>query len=133
MKTLCSWRPRSLTLATALVVCATATARAGTLGASVAVPIAPDTSQIVAVDLTGAGRDDLVTTIPERGLIGILVARADGTFGNLPALSVAYGGQIGAADFTGDGRNDLVYVQATPVSAPAGTALSVFPGHGDGT
>jgi hypothetical protein len=86
--------------------------------------------EVVAADLDGDGRVDLVVRNDDRrsGGITVLMGNGDGTF----RAAVDYGAGGGAswmalADFDGDGRLDIV------VSRPNRVDLSFLAGKGDGT
>jgi hypothetical protein len=79
---------------------------------------------IVAADLNRDGRPDLLTANISSGSVSVLLNRGAGRFERLPDLVVNGASRATAADLDGDSELDLVV---------AGTALSIFPGRGDGT
>jgi hypothetical protein len=68
------------------------------------------------------------TTIGGRDLTGILLARGDGTFTNMPALAAVGALEIG--DFNRDQIPDLLVASSLSTNS---TQLKVFIGSGDGT
>lgn len=102
--------------------------------------------QYVTADFNGDGKLDLATLNGD-GSVSVLLGNGDGTF-QPPAIlnpslaailnltgtvSVTTLG-IATGDFNGDGKLDIaVYNGASGSSSGSGSALSVFPGFGDGT
>ena len=86
---------------------------------------------LVAADLTGDGRTDLVSSDASSSGVSVLLGHGDGTF----QLADQYGlgtpdasvrnYDIVAGDFNGDGRNDLAVLN--------GNEVDVLLGNGDGT
>jgi hypothetical protein len=88
-----------------------------------------DVSSVLARDLTGAGRLDLVTTNIATDTVSVLRGRGDGTFG--PATNYPVGGSspqtVAAGRLRPGGPLDLVTANRF------GDSVSVLPGAGDGT
>jgi hypothetical protein len=94
----------------------------------------PPVGSLVAADLTGNGRMDLLSTeeqnddLSKRG-IHVLLNRGGGTFGETKFVSVGREvTQLVVADFDGDGRPDLAFLNQAD-----STDLNIFRGNGDGT
>ena len=93
-------------------------------------------SYLVAVDLTGDGNLDLVTTNGDLDSISVLLGNANGTFQPAVQYSVSYPPeQLATGDFRNNGDVDLVVVNNTCSSSPCTTAgsVSVLLGNGNGT
>jgi len=99
-------------------------------------------SPIVAADLNGDGKPDLIVSGTLDGFNGAAILLNNGTGGFNPSASYTAGGwqyaPIDVADFNGDGKKDLILVSGCPQyplmdnNCPDGT-LTVLLGNGDGT
>jgi FG-GAP-like repeat/FG-GAP repeat len=80
---------------------------------------------VVAGDLNGDGRNDMVAAGPGGTVVYVRLANADGTFQSPVAYNVGASGQpIALADVNGDGHLDIV---------SGGSSAAVILGNGDGT
>jgi hypothetical protein len=125
----------------------------GTFAPPVSYPAGAVAYEVVAVDLDGDGKPDLVATDQEGNEIRVLLNQGDGTFATPVTYAVgAKPSGLTAADLNADGRPDLVVVSgeqdgasvlfqqesgifATAVSYPTGggaTAVVVADLNGDG-
>jgi hypothetical protein len=84
-------------------------------------------SRVVAADVNGDGKPDLIVSSGQGDSFGILLGNGDGTFQpQRNILTYFYTCAIDVSDVNGDGRPDLVL-------AATGGFLSIFLGNGDGT
>lgn len=94
-------------------------------------PVGAGASAITAVDLNGDGRADLAVARQSSGSAGavdVLLANADGSFGNAKSSPVGMGPvALDFGDFNKDGKRDLVVANASS------NEVSVLLGKGDGT
>ncbi len=94
-------------------------------------PVGGGASAITAVDLNGDGRADLAVARQSTGSAGavdVLLAKADGSFGNPMSAPVGMGPvALDFGDFNKDGKRDLV------VANTSSNEVSVLLGKGDGT
>lgn len=94
--------------------------------------------QLVAVDLNGDGRDDLIAASwvssssgpSVSGHISVLLANPDGSFSPALLTNTESPIQFIVQDFNGDGIPDIVLLSS---SSTANDSISVFIGKGDGT
>jgi hypothetical protein len=87
---------------------------------------------VVAADLNGDGKPDLVSCNNGDGTISVLIGNGDGTFQAPVAYSVGkYPGSVAAADFNGDGKLDLAVTDSG--AADTSKQISILLGNGDGT
>ena len=103
------------------------TARAGCIpvyGQIELVPGLGGPSRLVAADLNGDGRPDLVAVVGDR----LVSAINDGLGRFLPPVTIAEGsGRFVVADFDGDGKPDVAFANVTAY------ATEIYSGIGDGT
>ncbi|MFT4046793.1 MAG: VCBS repeat-containing protein [Solimonas sp.] len=84
---------------------------------------------VVAADLNGDGKQDLIVADSNDDSVGVLLGKGDGTFGprtDFPAGRNPHG--VVVADFDKDGRLDVAIANNVP-----GGAVNVLLGKGDGT
>src|SRR5579864_6198422 len=91
---------------------------------------------VVAADVNGDGKLDVIVANSVSGTVGVLLGNGDGTF--LPVVLYSSGGlraeSIVAADLNGDGKLDLVVASCVPSGSNCGSGLvGVLLGNGDGT
>lgn len=97
-----------------------------TMDLPIDIPIAEDTTSLIGTpDLNGDGLADVLTEIPARRLIGVLLSKGDGTFRNVPGPSSEGLFRLTPADANGDGAIDLVGF--------SGRQLVTLAGKNDGT
>jgi len=97
------------------------------------------TTSVVAGDVNGDGKLDLVVTNAGSNTVGVLLGHGDGTFA--PAVTFDSGGNFpelaAIADVNGDGRPDIVVVDCSNRFAGCGGGengtATVLLGNGDGT
>jgi hypothetical protein len=84
-------------------------------------------SQVVAADVNGDGKPDLVVANLSGTMVTVLTGNGDGTYTALPSFGTNYDGITGVAvgDFNGDGKLDIATAN--------GSSVGVFLGNGDGT
>ena len=85
---------------------------------------------VVAADLNGDGKVDLVVASSYADALSVFLGNGDGSFGPellLPSISI--GSAVAVADFNGDGKPDIVTVE----NSSTGGAVRLFLGNGDGT
>ncbi|MDC3962257.1 FG-GAP repeat domain-containing protein [Polyangium jinanense] len=93
------------------------------------VAMASANGDVVAPDLDGDGKLDLVTVHRNSGQVSVRLGLGDGTFG--PLVQYTVGGEsaaVSAADLNGDGKTDIAFLG----SSITGT-LQVMLNQGDGT
>lgn len=96
----------------------------GTFQAHVDYPTQADVVYLVAVDINGDGKKDLIASTGP-----IFLGNGDGTFKSAGNFDFAAGGSaIVAGDFNGDGKLDLV-----PTGGTFTSLTNLLPGKGDGT
>ncbi len=91
---------------------------------------APFTHSVAVADLTGDGKQDIITANYSAGTVSVLLGNGDGTF--QPAATYSCGPStepdfVAVADLTGDGRPDIITANSN------GSSVSVLMGNGDGT
>ena len=98
--------------------------------------VGPQPFSVVAADLNGDGKPDLVTADYGNGTVSVLLGNGDGTFQASPDYLAQHTFAVGpqpfsvvVADLNGDGKLDLV----TANRILGGTTASVLQGNGDGT
>ena len=86
---------------------------------------------VVAADLNGDGKPDLVSCNTDDGTVSVLLGNGDGTFQRPVAYSVGQVSALAIGDFNGDGKPDL----AVANQGAGGTSkqISILLGNGDGT
>ena len=94
----------------------------GSFAAPVNYPLGARPFGVLATDINGDGKVDLVVSKPDLDTISVFLGRGDGSFNSALDISVPYPTVLAAADFNGDGRADLF----------AGS-LSILLGNADGT
>jgi hypothetical protein len=89
-------------------------------------------NSVVAADLNGDGKPDLVSCNNGDGTVSVLLGNGDGTFQAAVAYSVGkFPGSVAVGDFNGDGKPDLAI--ANSGEADTSKQVSVLLGNGDGT
>jgi len=105
-------------------------------------PLQAAPSEVVAADVNGDHKPDLVVFSAGTGKISILLNNGDGTFASalnfsagtnpLGAFTNAYP-SIAVADLDGNSRLDIVVSDPANPGSPAGPSVRTFLGNGDGT
>ena len=102
----------------------------GAFSAATGSPVAVGThpNNLVAVDLNGDGKADVVTANSGDATISLLMGNGDGTFAAYVSYIAASGNKrVATADFNGDGNQDLA------VCGYTGNSVAILLGNGDGT
>jgi len=86
---------------------------------------------VVAADLHGDGKPDLVSCNTGDGTVSVSLGNGDGTFQRPVAYSVGQVNAVVIGDFNGDGKPDLAV--ANLGAAGASKQISILLGNGDGT
>lgn len=87
---------------------------------------------VVAADLNGDGKPDLISCNNADGTVSVLVGNGDGTFQAAVPYSVGkFPTSVAVGDFNGDGKLDLAVTDSG--TADASKQVSIFLGNGDGT
>jgi hypothetical protein len=88
-------------------------------------------SEIVAEDMDGDGKRDLVVSNPQGGFVGVLLGAGNGTFQELgrvyPPGTYSYA-SLAVADFNGDGKKDVAVTSRDPAAG-----LHVYLNQGNGS
>ena len=84
---------------------------------------------LLAADLTGTGRKDLVSAAQDASMT-VLTNLGKRRFRAAPTTRSQYATGVVAHDFNGDGKQDIAVVTTPPCKAPCSGSVTVFPGSG---
>lgn len=108
---------------------ASSTVGDGTFASSGTVTAGDRVIDVLAADLNGDGKSDLITTTYNDSSINVRLGNGDGSFKNLTSISThAYPRDVHAGDFNGDGKIDLM-----SANYDGSASVSVYIGAGDGS
>ena len=85
---------------------------------------------LLAADLTGTGRNDLVSAAQDASMT-VLTNLGNRRFRGAPTTRSPYATGIVAFDFNQDGKQDVAVVNTPPAKAPCSGSVTVFPGSGN--
>jgi hypothetical protein len=86
---------------------------------------------VVAADVNGDGKPDLVSCNIGDGTISVLLGNGDGTFQPPVAYSAGEVNAVAVGDFNGDGKPDIAVANGGGAGTPK--QISILLGNGDGT
>jgi hypothetical protein len=93
-------------------------------------PVPPFPVALLAADLTGNGRQDLVSAGQDGSLV-VLSNLGHRSFRAAPTTHSPHAAGIVSGDFNGDGKPDVAVVNLPPCKAPCSGSVTVFPGTGE--